>query len=158
MTSIPEVFSDTWNRTGDLKACVLAVKRALASSMPRRPAIPSVRRYDRNSSWDLARKIQAAIATDNDITIADLIGRGRTPSDVLPRQCSMLFIRHLLVMSYPEIGAVHGGRDHSTVMSACKVAEVWLASRPAVEKRLRALAEAAIAPAATAAVDEREAA
>jgi chromosomal replication initiator protein len=47
----------------------------------------------------------------------------RTRNVVLPRQISMYLARQLTDLSLEEIGNYFGGRDHSTVLHACRKVE-----------------------------------
>ena len=51
---------------------------------------------------------------------ADLQGKRRTKSVALPRQVCMYLARELTGHSLEEIGGYFGGRDHTTVLHACK--------------------------------------
>lgn len=52
------------------------------------------------------------------LTSEKLLGRDRTKEVALPRQIAMYLLREEAKISFPQIGEVLGGRDHSTVMSA----------------------------------------
>lgn len=52
------------------------------------------------------------------LTADKLLGRDRTKEVALPRQIAMYLLREEAKISFPQIGEVLGGRDHSTVMSA----------------------------------------
>jgi chromosomal replication initiator protein len=52
-----------------------------------------------------------------------LIGPARNCHVALPRMVAMWLARRLTLLSYPEIGAEFGGRDHSTVIAACRKVE-----------------------------------
>lgn len=143
--TIPEVFAVTWERTHEIKACVAAVKSALRKSGEGRPAMALCSR-DADVSWAAARRIIKAIAESSDLDAKDLTGHSRKAVVVVPRHVAMLMIRRVLAMSYPEIGMQFNGRHHTTVMSGCDAAEVFLATRPAVEERCRKLAEMACEP------------
>lgn len=67
--------------------------------------------------------IQEALAKRYNVSKNDLVGKRRTMNIALARQISMYLCRKLLGSSYPEIGAIFGGRDHSTVIHACKTIE-----------------------------------
>jgi len=53
----------------------------------------------------------------------DLKSKKRTKTLVVPRQIAMFLSRELLKMSFPEIGRLFGGKDHSTVIYACNLIE-----------------------------------
>ncbi len=53
----------------------------------------------------------------------DLSGNKRSNDIAFPRQIAMYLCRTIANMSYPQIGIDFGGRDHSTVMHACKKIE-----------------------------------
>lgn len=54
------------------------------------------------------------------VRAADIQGKRRTKSIALPRQVCMYLARELTGHSLQEIGGYFGGRDHSTVLHACK--------------------------------------
>jgi chromosomal replication initiator protein len=54
------------------------------------------------------------------IRIADLSSKNRRQSITRPRQIAMCLARELTSHSFPEIGESFGGRDHTTVINACK--------------------------------------
>lgn len=68
-------------------------------------------------------KIQKTISSYFNIKISDLKSRKRTKSLVMPRQIAMYLCREMLKMSFPDIGRIFGGKDHSTVIYACKLVE-----------------------------------
>ena len=69
--------------------------------------------------------IQKTVAEYFKIRVADLSSKSRKQSLTRPRQIAMCLARELTSHSYPEIGDAFGGRDHTTVINACKrVAEL----------------------------------
>ncbi len=66
------------------------------------------------------KKIFQVVSEFYDINVEDLFNRSRKKQLVQPRQISMYLIRKELNGSYPYIGEKLGGRDHTTVMYACK--------------------------------------
>ena len=64
--------------------------------------------------------IQKTVADYYHIKIADLLSKKRTRNLTRPRQTAMSIARELTTMSLPEIGNAFGGKDHSTVIHACK--------------------------------------
>ena len=64
--------------------------------------------------------IQKTVAEYYKIRIADLSSKNRRQSITRPRQMAMSLARELTSHSFPEIGDAFGGRDHTTVINACK--------------------------------------
>ncbi|MDD2661016.1 MAG: chromosomal replication initiator protein DnaA, partial [Methylococcales bacterium] len=64
--------------------------------------------------------IQKTVAEYFKIRVADLSSKNRKQSITRPRQMAMSLARELTSHSFPEIGDAFGGRDHTTVMNACK--------------------------------------
>ena len=65
--------------------------------------------------------IQKTVADYYHIKMADLLSKKRTRNLTRPRQTAMSLARELTTMSLPEIGTAFGGKDHSTVIHACKM-------------------------------------
>jgi chromosomal replication initiator protein len=69
--------------------------------------------------------IQKTVAEYYKLRVADMVSKRRTRSIARPRQISMALAKELTNHSLPEIGDAFGGRDHTTVMHACrKVAQL----------------------------------
>jgi len=69
--------------------------------------------------------IQKTVADYYKIRIADLLSARRSRSIARPRQVAMALAKELTSHSLPEIGDSFGGRDHTTVLHACrKIAEL----------------------------------
>lgn len=64
--------------------------------------------------------IQKTVADYYRIKMAELLSKKRTRNLTRPRQLAMSLARELTTMSLPEIGSSFGGKDHSTVIHACK--------------------------------------
>lgn len=64
--------------------------------------------------------IQKTVAEYFKIRVIDLSSKTRRQSITRPRQIAMCLARELTSHSYPEIGDAFGGRDHTTVINACK--------------------------------------
>lgn len=60
--------------------------------------------------------ILAAVAERYNVSLADLTGTRRHQNVALARQVAMYLCRSLLGLSYPVLGRVFGGKDHSTVI------------------------------------------
>ncbi len=64
--------------------------------------------------------IQKTVAEYYKIRIADLLSKRRSRSIARPRQVAMALAKELTTHSLPEIGDAFGGRDHTTVLHACR--------------------------------------
>ena len=64
--------------------------------------------------------IQRSVAEYYKIKMADMLSKRRNRSIARPRQVAMTLSKELTNHSLPEIGDAFGGRDHTTVMHACK--------------------------------------
>ncbi len=67
--------------------------------------------------------IQKTVADYYRIKLVDMLSKKRTRNLTRPRQIAMSLAREITSMSLPEIGHAFGGKDHSTVIHACKTVE-----------------------------------
>jgi chromosomal replication initiator protein len=65
--------------------------------------------------------IQRTVAEYSKIKVADLLSKRRNRSVARPRQMAMALAKELTNHSLPEIGDAFGGRDHTTVLHACRM-------------------------------------
>lgn len=68
-------------------------------------------------------EIQKIVSKYFNIKISDLKGKKKNNTVVLPRQIAMYIIRKTTSLSFPEIGDLFGGKDHSTVIHSIKKIE-----------------------------------
>ncbi len=73
--------------------------------------------HDRLVSID---NIQKTISDYYNVSLSDLLSKSRSRSIARPRQIAMCLAKELTEKSLPEIGKAFGGRDHTTVIHACK--------------------------------------
>lgn len=66
------------------------------------------------------REIQNFVCNHFGLTINDLLSHKRPQNLVFPRHIAMYLAKNLTLLSYPNIGRLFGGRDHSAVMHAVK--------------------------------------
>jgi len=64
--------------------------------------------------------IQKSVADYFKIRMSDLLSKKRNRSLARPRQIAMALSKELTSHSLPEIGDAYGGRDHTTVLHACR--------------------------------------
>jgi chromosomal replication initiator protein len=67
--------------------------------------------------------IQKTVADYYKLRVADLLSKRRSRSIARPRQVAMALAKELTSHSLPEIGDAFGGRDHTTVLHACRRVE-----------------------------------
>jgi chromosomal replication initiator protein len=73
------------------------------------------------------------------VSIDALTSKRRTRSITVPRQVAMYLIKTNLDLPYSDIGALFGGRDHSTVIHSVNKVEAEMASDPAFRSQVRRL-------------------
>lgn len=64
--------------------------------------------------------IQEAVCSQFHVKLTELKSRRRSKTLVHPRQIAMYLCRELTDASYPEIGRQFGGKDHTTIIHACR--------------------------------------
>lgn len=104
-----------------------ALKRVIASAhfMGRKIDIDLIREslkdllalQDKQVSID---NIQRTVAEYYKIKMSDILSKRRSRSVARPRQIAMALSKELTSHSLPEIGDAYGGRDHTTVLHACR--------------------------------------
>ena len=69
-------------------------------------------------------QIQRRVAEHFDVRLADMTSKRRPANIAFPRQIAMYLARELTKASLNEIGEAFGGRDHGTVLHACKLVKL----------------------------------
>jgi chromosomal replication initiator protein len=80
--------------------------------------------------------IQKAVAEHFDVRLADMTSRRRPASIAFPRQVAMYLSRSLTKGSLMEIGEAFGGRDHGTVIHACKKVAERVGDEPGLKESI----------------------
>jgi chromosomal replication initiator protein len=78
--------------------------------------------------------IQKAVAEHFDLRLADMTSRRRPASIAFPRQVAMYLSRALTKGSLMEIGEAFGGRDHGTVIHACRKVGEKIQGEPGIRE------------------------
>ncbi len=87
--------------------------------------------------------VQKVVSNYYDVRIADLKSRNRQRMISFPRQVAMCLCKRLIpAISLTEIGECFGGRDHATVIHACKKIEGQIKTDPEFRALIRGLTEA----------------
>jgi chromosomal replication initiator protein len=87
-------------------------------------------------------EIQRAVAERFHIKVSEIKSKKRSKNLVFPRQVAMHLSRELTELSFPEIGRHFGGKDHSTVIYACRQIEQHKTSDQSLETLLMTLTQA----------------
>mgnify|MGYP001161104370 CR=1 FL=1 len=83
--------------------------------------------------------IQKTVAEYYNIKLSDLLSKRRSRSITRPRQMAMALTKELTNHSLPEIGEAYNGRDHTTVLHACKKIKELRKENPSHEEDYRNL-------------------
>ena len=81
-------------------------------------------------------QIQKKVAEHFAVRIADMTGKRRTANIAFPRQVAMYLARRHTKASLHEIGETFGGRDHGTVLHACKTVSVRMKKEDQVRQSI----------------------
>jgi chromosomal replication initiator protein len=131
------------NNIRDLEGCLVRVL-ALASLMHQEISVPMVEEilehYVHPEPDQLApERILTTVAEAYGVRTDALCGRRRTHSVVQPRQIAMYLLRQFTELSLAEVGALFGGRDHTTVIYACERVAERLNGDPIFSDKLNGL-------------------
>src|SRR6266480_3517 len=81
-------------------------------------------------------QIQRRVAEHFDVRLADMTSKRRPASIAFPRQVAMYLARELTKASLNEIGDAFGGRDHGTVLHACKLVKKRIAEQDNIRQTI----------------------
>lgn len=93
-------------------------RQALTIELARDALADQIHAHHRRVNVDSIQKISARFF---EVSLQDLLAKQRGKAHIaLARQTAMCLTKELTRLSYPQVGDAFGGRDHSTVMHACK--------------------------------------
>jgi chromosomal replication initiator protein len=84
-------------------------------------------------------QIQKKVAEHFDIRLADMTSKRRQASIAYPRQIAMYLSREMTPSTLIEIGDAFGGKDHGTVIHACKLVKKRMEEDPKARHLVRLL-------------------
>ncbi len=110
---------------GHIRLLESALRRVAAfyehtGQLPDETDLDTIIRSSGNPQAMTPEAVLTLVATRYGYTAKDLRGKKRDPSLVEARQIAMYLCRELLGESYPALGRLFGGKDHSTVMHSVK--------------------------------------
>jgi chromosomal replication initiator protein len=80
-------------------------------------------RQDAEACRPTVERIAQRVGRYFQVDLRQICSRRRSRQVLLPRQVGMYLARQLTALSLEQIGAYFGGRDHSTVLHACRKVE-----------------------------------
>ena len=107
--------------------------------MARRVLHDTIKEVQRDITVD---EVQKKVAERFHIKISEIKSKKRSKNLVFPRQIAMYLCRELTKLSFPEIGRHFGGKDHSTVIYACRQIDEMKRQDQGLESLLTALTQA----------------
>lgn len=81
-------------------------------------------------------QIQRRVAEHFDVRLADMTSKRRPANIAFPRQVAMYLARELTKASLNEIGEAFGGRDHGTVLHACKLVKKRMVEQDSIRQTI----------------------
>ena len=91
------------------------------------------------SAGSSPEQVRQRTAENWGVTVDALTSKRRTRSVTVPRQVAMYLIKTNLDLPFTDIGALFGGRDHSTVIHSVNKVEAEMAADPSFRSRVRRL-------------------
>ncbi len=113
---------------------------SLNGRAPTEEEVDDMLRLSETRGQEGCRDIMEAAAAHYGVRADDLTSDKRHPRLVLARQIAMYVCRRELGLSYPELGRIFGGKDHSTVIHAVKKIEKMLVNDKNVHRAVNAAA------------------
>ena len=98
--------------------------------------------FDEENIEITVETVQRRTCSHFHISYEDIIGKKRPASIAFPRQIAMYLCRIMTSLSLSEIGEAFGGRDHGTVIHACKTVENAIEQDPAMKQTIDSLQNA----------------
>jgi len=92
-----------------------------------------------NSRLITIETVQKCVAEYYKLKVSDMFSKKRTRSIARPRQMAMALSKELTNYSLPDIGEAFGGRDHTTVLHACRKINELKATDPNVTRDFNSL-------------------
>lgn len=93
-----------------------------------------------------SREIKEIVAKAYGLRVEDLDSRSRAAQVVWPRQVAMYLAREVAGEPLPQIGAAFGGRNHSTVLNACRRVRERVSSDPGEAMTIKSLERRIVSP------------
>ena len=99
----------------------------------------SAERFGRLPPPPTVESIQRAVARRERIAYAEMFSRRRSARIAMARQIAMWLVRQTTLHSFPAIGRMFGGRDHTTAMHAVSKIDQMMVDSPEFHAEMMAL-------------------
>jgi hypothetical protein len=101
--------------------------------------IPEQTRIEDGEIYPTINLIRSIVCEHYQLELSELLARQRVPRICRPRQIAMYLCQKLTLSSLPKIGWKFGGRDHTTVLHACRAIEKLCADDAEVDTVVKQL-------------------
>jgi chromosomal replication initiator protein len=123
MLTLAQHFSDFRNLQGCLLK-ILAFQNLISPQMAQEDFVNILKGLDAQGTTELTHEMILAVVADHlSVPSSCILSATRRQDVVFARQTAMYLCRKLLHYSFPQIGSIFGGKDHSTVIYACRKIE-----------------------------------
>jgi chromosomal replication initiator protein len=141
MLTLAQHFSDFRSLQGCLLK-ILAFQNLISPQMAQEDFINILKGLDAQANTELTHEMIIAVVADHlGVPSSKMLSSTRKHDIVLARQAAMYLCRKLLNYSFPHIGSIFGGKDHSTVMYACRKMESLRDEKPEIRHQLDTLSK-----------------
>jgi chromosomal replication initiator protein len=136
MLTLAQHFSDFRSLQGCLLK-ILAFQNLISPQMAQEDFFNILKGLDAQATTKLTHEMIIAVVADHlSVPRSQILSATRKQDVVLARQMAMYLCRKLLHHSFPHIGAIFGGKDHSTVIYACRKIESLKDSKQEIKHQL----------------------
>lgn len=139
MLTLAQHFSDFRSLQGCLIK-ILAFQNLISPQMAQEDFINILKGLDAQATTELTHEMIIAVVADHlGIPSSTILSSTRKQDVVFARQAAMYLCRKLLQHSFPQLGTIFGGKDHSTVIYACRKIESLKNKKPDIKHQLDVL-------------------
>ena len=140
----PVAFFIAKNIHSNVRELEGAVRRVQAGACGKPPTLELARRVLQDALASHSRAltiedIQKVVAKFYNVRVSDLLAKSRMKVVTFPRQIAMALTKEMTNHSLPTIGDAFGGRDHTTVIHACRKIEKCRQNDPKVDNDIKLL-------------------
>ncbi len=136
MLTLAQHFADFRSLQGCLLK-ILAFQNLISPNMAQEDFLNIIKGLDAQAATEMTHEIIIAVVADHlGVPASTILSSTRRQEVVFARQAAMYLCRKLLHYSFPHIGTIFGGKDHSTVIYACRKIDALKAAKPDIRHQL----------------------